>query len=61
MKCPRCKESVKGADKIKIEGVWYHHHSPVKKKHKNFLNCSVLNVTAEQLLFKALTERAKVK
>jgi hypothetical protein len=29
--CPECGKKIKGADKIKVKGVWRHHHNSVKK------------------------------
>ena len=30
--CPKCGKKIRGADKIKVKGVWRHHHTSRKKK-----------------------------
>lgn len=30
--CPQCSKKIRGADKIKVKGVWRHHHTSRKKK-----------------------------
>jgi hypothetical protein len=69
--CPVCKKRVRGADKVKVKGVWQHHHSPVKKKVKIVLKPRSLgmstmvktlyekSLTDEQLLRKALEKKSE--
>lgn len=31
--CPDCGKKIRGADKIKVNGIWMHHHTSRKNPH----------------------------
>ena len=57
--CPTCKKTIVRTDKVKRNGVWYHHHSPVQKKNVKMTEYGLNpdKYTDEQLLRRALEKR----
>ena len=50
MKCPKCKKNIRGANKHKVKGIWYHKVCP---KEPNVLSLALMNkMKVKQILKK---------
>jgi hypothetical protein len=60
--CPECGKKIRGANKIKIRGVWRHHHSSVRKPAKiktRNLELENTHLTEEQLIKRLVESKYK--
>jgi uncharacterized protein (DUF1786 family) len=51
--CPECGKKVRGADKVRIKGIWRHHHTSIKKPEKiktEQMKMKNKNLTDEQMI-----------
>jgi len=67
--CLKCGKKIRGGDKIKVKGVWMHHHTSIRKPVKahvkmksgrtNWLSLSIKNknLSDEQLISRMVESR----
>ena len=62
--CPKCGKKISGADKIKVKGVWRHHHTSIKKLVRDHVKLEGIvkseNLSDDQLIRRAV-ESGQIK